>query len=66
MKMKDCSQEKCFLPFPRKVSQEFWSIKQGRQKKKKTNSHDRGETNFQHSEHLGGCPEMAVGPSEFP
>ena len=35
MKMKDCSQEKCFLPFPRKVSQEFWSIKQGRQKKKK-------------------------------
>ena len=36
MKMKDNSQEKCFLPFPRKVSQEFGSIKQGRLKKKKT------------------------------
>ena len=35
MKIKEYSQEKCFLPFPRKVSQEFWSIKQGRQKKKK-------------------------------
>ena len=33
MKMKDYSQEKYFLPFPRKVSQEFGSIKQGRLKR---------------------------------
>ena len=57
---------KVFSPLPKKGLTRVWVNKTGKIKKKHKNSHDLGETNFQLCEHLGGCQELAVGPSEFP
>ena len=62
MKMKEYSQEKCFLPFPRKVSQEFWSIKQGRQKKKKKKQSWLRRDKFSALWASGWLPRAGCGP----